>query len=122
MAAKPRSPTTAQTVTYAIVPPLSIADSTQKYLESLAWRAVRYTSISIFYLIVYGFAFLCEYLLMRFLWYLLDNDVQNSPLLQLIATNVQIGLAVCTLVGAIVHNIFSIWSQFKMEQEIAKGG
>jgi len=96
------------------------AEKVKEQIKNRFWRAVNYMSISLFYLFVYGFGVICEYVLYSLIWYLLGEEIRNYPVIKSAVSYSQIGLALMTITGAIVHGMFSILGQLQMERHLAQ--
>lgn len=89
-------------------------------LKKRFWMFINYLSIPLISAIVFGFAAGCEALLFRFLWSLMENDIQQSSIIKNIAEWVQIAIAASTFVGFVVHSAFSLYGQFQVERQFSE--
>lgn len=80
------------------------------------WMVLHYMSIPLASAFVFGFVSVCETLLFRVLWSLMENDIQQLPFLQTISDLFQVALTIVTFIGFLLHSAFSLYGQYQVEK------
>jgi hypothetical protein len=93
----------------------------KKKLNYIFWMLINYLTLILVSAIIFGFSAFCEYLVFRFIWGLLAEDIQKSEVMKNIASVAQVGILTITLIGMLIHSGFSIYGQFQIEKGISLG-
>jgi hypothetical protein len=88
-------------------------------LKKRFWMIIHYTSIPFASAIVFGFAAICETVLFKVLWSLMETEIQQSPIVKNLSEIVQIAISMVTLAGFIVHAGYSLYGQLQVEKEFS---